>query len=387
MSAEFDRGVTRRDFLKAITAAGGLAVLPVGCGSQARAGNELIASAAGAKPEQFGLSWVTSKKQRFAKQAVAAHTGFRGHDVVQHPLRLQNLLLIARRPGTEVIEVNTHTGEVVNQFACTAGQHLNGHACFSADGNAVFTTESNIAKGEGNIVVRDAHDYRILGQFPSNGIEPHEAKLLPDGKTLAVANGGILTHPLSGRKKLNLESMQSSLTYLDINNGKLIDQFILPESKASIRHLDIADDGAVVFATQLQREVVTHNDIVALGGRHLPGQALEMFEQPQAVIARLNDYMGSVRVNNSSRLVGFTSPRGNLAVFWDLDSGAFKNYHSFHDVCGIACTTDDQQFVLSNSLGQLRKLDAFSLQEQRHARATFPGSAWDNHLLIVNSSA
>ena len=46
------------------------------------------------------------------------------------------------------------------------------------------------------IGVRDAQDgYRQIGELPSDGIGPHEATLMPDGKTLVVANGGIRTHP------------------------------------------------------------------------------------------------------------------------------------------------------------------------------------------------
>ena len=41
------------------------------------------------------------------------------------------------------------------------------------------------------IGVRDALDgYRQIGELPSFGIGPHEATLMPDGKTLAIAKAG-----------------------------------------------------------------------------------------------------------------------------------------------------------------------------------------------------
>ena len=376
---------TRRQLILTLAKAGSLAALPLGGCSQAPGRREVIASAAGGKPEHFGLAWVNPVSHFGSEDIHQANTGFRGHDVIQHPLRPNHVLFIARRPGTEVLEIDTTNGQLVAQIRCQAGQHLNGHACFSADGQYLFTGESLISKGQGEIVVRDSTSYQIVGRFPSYGIEPHELKLLPDGNTLVVANGGILTHPESGRKKLNLDTMHSSLTYVDVNTGNLVDDFTLAEPKASIRHLDVAADGSVVFATQLQRDVMTSNQVIALGGYHTPDGRPQLFEQPTAVIARLNDYMGSVRVNQKSRLAGFTSPRGNLAVFWHLDSGEFAGYHSFHDVCGIACSTDDQHFVLSNSLGQLRRLNATSLKEDRQLRAEYPGTAWDNHLLITQA--
>ncbi|PAX95204.1 Tat pathway signal protein, partial [Bordetella pertussis] len=45
-------------------------------------------------------------------------------------------------------------------------------------------------------------DYGKLELFDTAGIGPHEALLLPDGKTVCVANGGILTHPDYGKLEL-----------------------------------------------------------------------------------------------------------------------------------------------------------------------------------------
>ena len=42
---------------------------------------------------------------------------------------------------------------------------------------------------------------------------------MPDGRRLAVANGGIETDPTSGRAELNLATMQSNLAYVDVGDG------------------------------------------------------------------------------------------------------------------------------------------------------------------------
>jgi len=46
--------------------------------------------------------------------------------------------------------------------------------------------------------------------------------LLPDGKTFAIANGGIETHPDYGRAELNLEGMDPSLSFVDSRDGQLV---------------------------------------------------------------------------------------------------------------------------------------------------------------------
>ena len=122
------------------------------------------------------------------------------------------MLFVARRPGTRVVEVDLRSGEVMGQFACAADRHLVGHACFSADGRVLYTTESAIAEGRGKIVLRNADSYAAVDEWDSHGVGPHDLKLLPSGRELVVANGGILTRPYSGRQPLNLDTMQSSLT-------------------------------------------------------------------------------------------------------------------------------------------------------------------------------
>ena len=63
-----------------------------------------------------------------------------------------------------------------------------------------------------------ADAYHRLDEFSSGGIGPHEILRLPSGN-LAVANGGIRTHPETGRKKLNLDTMRPNLTVLSPTGG------------------------------------------------------------------------------------------------------------------------------------------------------------------------
>ena len=281
------------------------------------------------------------------------------------------------------MEVNLLSGDITARFACQPGRHLHGHACFSADGRQLFTTESDFVSGRGKIVVRDASTYQWLGEFDSHGIGPHELKLMPDGKTLVVANGGLRTHPDSGRKIRNPDTMRSSLSYLRASDGVLLDEQTLTEPKASIRHLDIAADGTVAVATQVQRAAMADNHIVAPGAVHTPGKTLQPLPAPVALLSQFNDYMGSVAVHNGERIAGFSSPRGNLVAFWHLDRYELLGYHAFHDVCGLTVSHDQRCFVLSSSTGQLRRIDAKTLQEQPGLRLQIPAMHWDNHMISL----
>ncbi|MCG8313906.1 MAG: DUF1513 domain-containing protein [Pseudomonadales bacterium] len=339
---------------------------------------EILLSAQGNESNRYGLSWVANQNLQ------TTLSGFRGHGLAKHGLNKNSVLLFARRPGNKAIEVDVSTGDITNTFRCLPDHHLFGHGCFSADGKVLYTSEANYVTGQGKIGVRDANSYQLLAEIPSYGVGPHEIKLMPDGKTLVVANGGIQTHPSSGRKKLNLDTMDSSLAYVDVQTGNLLDQFRVKESKASIRHLDVADDGTVAFAMQMQRSASNHESTVGLAGMHRPGEALHVFENPEPVVFQMNDYAGSVAINRKSRVVGFTSPRGNIAVFWHLDSRDYIGYHGLHDVCGLAVSLDQNYFLISNSNGQLRHLDSVTLKEDKSKRLNMPDTHWDNHLLVMS---
>lgn len=386
-----DRQLSRRQLLQLGGASAfGLAALTSGIASGAgssirpsRSGDqrEIWFSAQGSNTSEYSLSWLTN-----GEQPVTALSGFRGHGAASDPVNPQRLVMFARRPGWQGILIDVTDTRQVRTFDAAPGCFMHGHGCFSADGQWLYSTESEIESGIGKVVVRNSHTLAVEQMFDSAGIGPHDIARMPDGQRLVVANGGLLTHPDTGRKVLNLASMQSNLTYLDINTGTVMEQLTLPYQKASIRHLDVAPDGTVAVATQVQREAMTDNELVPLAALHRPGSGsheLLSLDSPDGLMTRFNDYMGSVRINPATGLAGFTSPRGNLAAFWDIHSGELAGYHAFFDVCGLTVSADQQRFVLSNSAGEIRQLDARTLKERTPLRQRFDGLHWDNHLFTV----
>ena len=111
----------------------------------------------------------------------------------------------------------------------------------SLDGCRLFTTENDFENAKGAIGVWNTDNrYERIGEWDSHGIGPHDISLMPDGMTLVIANGGIQTHPDSGRAKLNIPDMKPSLVFLNVRNGSVISKIALPSElhKNSIRHLD-----------------------------------------------------------------------------------------------------------------------------------------------------
>lgn len=387
--------ISRRSLAKAIAAIGfsspliSNAAFDFSWFSEDKKQHELFVSAQGRDKQHFSLGWVNPNEEK-SQQVLA---GFRGHGLCQNPAKPEQVIMFARRPGTQGIRINTLTGQLDGNFHSAKGRHMHGHGCFSHDGKYLYCVESDFQSGEGKITVRDGQSLELINEFSSHGIGPHEIALMPDHETLVIANGGLLTHPDSGRKVLNYDSMASTLSYINRHNGNLISEHrlnsdIMGENKASIRHLDVANDGTVAMALQVQRKALDHNELIPLAALHKfemgGNNKIKTLMAPETLMVKLNDYMGSVKIHNDSRTVAFTSPKGDLAMFWNLDDLTLQGFHPFHDVCGLAISQDNKHFVLSNSAGKIRQIDTRTLKENKQLSLHFPQKSWDNHMLSVS---
>lgn len=80
----------------------------------------------------------------------------------------------------------------------------------------LVTTESDYATCAGVLGIWDVRrNYARIAEIPTGGICPHEVIRLSGTQSLVVADGGIRTHPDSGRDKLDLHDMHPSLVYID----------------------------------------------------------------------------------------------------------------------------------------------------------------------------
>ncbi len=303
----------------------------------------------------------------------------RAHQVAVNPLN-NELAVAARRPGTYLMIVDSSQGKILQEIQPEPGLHFYGHSVYSEDGRFLFTTENHIESGEGRIFVRDAlSNYRVVRSFSSFGIGPHELRIHPDKKTLIVANGGILTHPDTGRAKLNLDTMSPSLVYISIESGQLIEQRKLPENlnQLSIRHIDVNSKGDTAIAMQYQGDKTDNVPLIAL---HQQGKPMKMLWAPEYINRKLKNYCGSVCFNKSGSIFAVTAPRGNTITIWDSVNAEFICNLDCLDVCGISQSGKDG-FSFSNGLGKLYQFDLKqALLKQTYQDKTI---SWDNHLSLI----
>ncbi|MCB1498502.1 MAG: DUF1513 domain-containing protein [Bauldia sp.] len=293
----------------------------------------------------------------------------RAHDIAVSPDRA-TAVVFARRPGWFALAIDLAGRQRVASFAPPAGRHFYGHGFFSADGRLLYATENDWDGERGVLGVYDpAASYARIGELETGGIEPHEAMLLSDGRTIAIANGGIATNPDFGRTKLNLATMAPSLVYLDAATGDVLERAELPTSlhQLSIRHMAEAADGSVWFGGQYEG---AETDVVDLVGAHRRGGQPTLVTAAPDAYSGMRQYVGAVAANRDGTRIAATSPVGGRMLVFDVATGNVVSIRDVADVCGV--TGDGGDFFSSDGRGRLWRGETLLSED--------PSVAWDNHI-------
>jgi len=296
----------------------------------------------------------------------------RGHAAAAHP-KFAELVAIARRPGAFSKVIECSSGRILHVLNAPVGRHFYGHAAFSVDGQHLFTTENDIETGEGRIGVWDRSlRYARVGEFSSGGIGPHEVILLSSG-ALAVANGGIRTHPDSGREALNLATMRANLTILS-QSGEILNQAFLPQAERlnSVRHIAEGPDDAILCGLQWQGDLFETPSLLALFD---PQAGLYPIPVSDTLLRKLKGYIGSVAALGDTGFAA-SAPRGNRILSVSQAGEVFAE-HKSEDACGIARLGSGKALV-TNGLGQVMELSSGRLETVQSVPLRF-----DNHLIAL----
>lgn len=300
----------------------------------------------------------------------------RGHDAVERPGG-REIVVFARRPGNWAVAFDPTRGQVVTTILSEKDRHFLGHGAFTADGRLLYAGENDTTNGSGVLGIYDATDgYRRIGETPSLGIGPHDMKLSVDGRTLVVANGALMTLPGSGREVLNLDSMRPNLAFIDIVSHDMLGMVELaPELRQlSIRHLAVAADGTVAFGCQYQGDA---RDMPLLVGLAKEGKA-RLLDMPELELSTLDNYVGSVAIDDDQTMIAVTSPRGGSVALWELKTGRFHSRAAMGDVCGLAPLGHDAFLLTSGNAG----MRAFGADDRKPGLPAAGSQQWmwDNHM-------
>lgn len=299
----------------------------------------------------------------------------KAHGFAVNPRYPSHIVSLPTLPGTRAVAMDVANGKQLAVIHSRDGRHFNGHGVFNPDGSLFFSSDNIADTGAGVITVRDGKSFRFIRELPGHGIGPHDLRLLPDGTTLVVAGGGILTHPDSGKRELNINSMQTALLFIDSTNGTLLAHRETPIAKLSIRHIDVSADGSVLVACQYKGKRL----MPQLVGMQQGNSDIEMLAIDDDDLWLLNNYTASALIASNGIAV-VSCPRGNRLTFWDLARKKFIKAVEINDVGGIEVSADGKNFIASANIGELYRIDADSLQVTRIDNK-WQNAKWTNHMV------
>ncbi|MET0533311.1 MAG: DUF1513 domain-containing protein [Steroidobacter sp.] len=365
--------LSRRKFVLASASATALAAGGVLFSSQGKAHTGTLLSAfEDARGDQYvgGLSLRDEK-------VFGARIPMRAHGCAIHPHDPNRVLFFARRPGTQAFELDRTTMRVRSVFTTQDGQHLAGHGTYSRDGEFVFTPEHDYKRVRGVVVVRDTRTFAIVGEIETHGIDPHEIAWLPDGKSLLVANGGIMTHPRTFRRKLNIPSMDPSLCVLDAASGDIKGQWRLPDHLLSIRHVAMASDGTTAVGLQYEGKKDRAPGIVALY-RPRAREPFRMLTAPAEETQRFAGYVASIAISETNDLIAAACPYGGGVACWSVREERYLGFIAAAETYGLS-RVDDGSILASQRDGTAYHLDQTRLRSQFLKIASSQPIRWDDH--------
>ncbi len=280
-------------------------------------------------PKQFVLSVLELERQQQHLTALK----FLPHGIHHNPHRKQQLAVF-EKIGPGACEYDIESREVIRPIEALEHHLFYGHGAYSTDGSVLFATESRIGTKDGTISVRDADTLNILGQFPSYGKSPHECKLVDQGQTMLVTNGG----------GAHGEEMPS-VSYIDVASEKLLEQVSLSNEDINAGHVALNSSGQLIVVSAPRSGLSQRQPGgVSIGREHgklSPAKAAADFTQ------QLYGEALSVSIHDGLGLAAVTHPDGNIVTIWSLQSQRLVKSIQLPGPRGVELTIDQSAFIIS----------------------------------------
>lgn len=317
----------------------------------------------------------------------------RAHGAAAHA-KSHRACIFGRRPGFFMNTFDIRTPQNQRVVSPVDGRHFYGHGAYSDNGQLLYATENDYDNARGVLGIYDtARHYKRIGELNSHGVGPHEVIKIPNSSLLVIANGGIQTHPDSGREKLNLPTMESSLSIIDTRNEKLVARHVLADDlhQVSIRHLAYTDNGELWYAGQYEGDdlpvkglagMISIEKSIQSFKNGLSRSGLVMIDIPEHVQDRVAGYLTSLAIVGQHAV--YTAARGGYVFFVNRRTQLIDDSLSVFDCSGVAATSiGTDTFTHDGALITSGTGEIVSVGNEGATSIALHNLQWDNHVYRV----
>lgn len=346
-------------------------------------GGYLVNTISGEKKYQFTQVDIDKTiANKVADNKLIDDIGFLAHGVISNPLTRRGVIVFEKK-GQGCAEIDLKENKIINLIQPSENHEFYGHGGYSSDGKTVFATEYHEDTYVGKMTVRDATDFKVIGDFPTYGEWPHDCQFIDDGKVVAITNGG----DEKGESPTNV-------AYVDVATGKLIEKVEWPESpQFNAGHLLISPDGDLVIAHAVRTGLDAKKALSALSIRLKGGSIKTMTEGTNSIIkkdiANITEHMNGETLSLAlhGNVLAATNPyalfegkKKGMTTFWDLKKQRFLGADFRELPRGVGVTLNGQYWLITS--GSKNTGAALVLTKSGREEFSFEAAAQGSHVYI-----
>lgn len=268
---------------------------------------------------------------------------FLAHGFAVDPRRRGVAVVLEKKgPGAAVVDlVGRRALATVDP---SPGHHFYGHGQFAKDGSVLYCVETELSTRRGVLSVRDRDTFRVLGDVPTFGQNPHDCVLL-DGGVMLVTNGG----GPAGTEE------HGSVCLVELATGKLLERSVVTKGEWNAGHLAVSDAGTFAVSSA-PRDGLPEKESPGGVSFRRGGGPLRPMDEPRDVTGRMLGESLSVAVHEASGVAVVTNPWGNLMTLWDVREGQLLEARAMEFPRGVTLSLDGSAFVVTHGKGAIMTL-------------------------------
>ncbi|MNJ93289.1 hypothetical protein D3C87_109680 [compost metagenome] len=258
-------------------------------------GSILIGNFAGTELKKFDVSFV-------------------GHQVIQSPTKL-NQFFSVQKWGRNAVAVDSLTDEA-HYLQLPPDHYFFGHGVFLPNGEHILISVMDQKNMQGKLHIYDTKSLKLVEQYKTAGINPHDVQISHNGQQLIVMHAGLPLNERNGRAPKSAITLESCISKLSISSGDLISQHVLDTGHRAYAHfLNLSDTDILCMGLSIADNYNEKNQPASLA--YLSKNEVTNIMEDPLISEFIGEALSGRKLKNSDTAV-VTLPEAQKIILVDL---------------------------------------------------------------------